>query len=78
MRVSFVIEAIKLFPVDRIDMPLKIGEGNFVGRLILTILLELLLNGIVGQVHHFIFDVLDGELFGASSNIAFFVPICLR
>ena len=66
-RVDLLEEVVVLFRRGGFEVLLELGEAEFVGRLVLAVVLGVLLDGIVGEVHHLALEVFGRELLGCSA-----------
>ena len=53
---------------------LKIYERKLICVLMFAVVLRMLLNGVIGQMNHPIFEVFGCEVFGGGANVPFFIP----
>ena len=56
----------------------KLGVGDLVVAFELAVLLAALLNGVVGEVHKLVAEVLQVELFAGSAQVSLLVPVKLK
>ena len=61
-----------------INVVLEISVRKFVARLILTVVLSVLLNGVIGKMDHPVGQVLQGEFSATCSQVAISIEIALN
>ena len=72
-----LVAGLDAWVVGAVEIPLKIRKRDLVGWLKFSIILMVLLNGIIGEMHKFIAEILHIKLFGSRSNIPILKPIAL-
>ena len=72
LAVNLIVEG---YGVLRLKVFLKFFKRKFISFLILAVLFSFFLDGIVGQVNHFICQVLELELNWGCPDITFLVPV---
>lgn len=60
-----------------VEIALEVGKRDLVTRLILTILLTLFLDGVVGEVDHLVRQILEVEFLACRADVPFLKPVAL-
>lgn len=71
------IEVVLFVRVGQVEIPLKLFIAEFVSLLVLSVLLRVLLNCVVGKVHLDVLDISSLKCLTACSDVPVFVPVSL-